>query len=219
MNFTRSAEISGGAGPLGVRIARLARALVVPVFLSAITVLSGVPQASALEPLIVNQARIIGDEARTRITQVIWSDHPAFTLLKPFVRLAVRAFLRQDGRMVELQNPGLAHDPALLWIDDADRQAKWYQALKRGSRHDLKRERMITMHITLRHKMGVLSSVLSLFANTGANILTINQSIPMSGTAFVTISAETADMSIAAEELITSIQNTPGVKKVEVTAG
>ena len=85
--------------------------------------------------------------------------------------------------------------------------------------HELKRERMITMHITLRHKMGVLSSVLSLFANTGANILTINQSIPMSGTAFVTISAETADMSIAAEELITSIQNTPGVKKVEVTAG
>ncbi len=85
--------------------------------------------------------------------------------------------------------------------------------------HNLKRERMVTMHITLRHKMGVLSSVLSLFANTGANILTINQSIPMNGTAFVTISAETADMSITAEELIASIQNTPGVKKVEVSAG
>ncbi|KAA3504727.1 N-acetylmuramoyl-L-alanine amidase [Rhizobium rhizogenes] len=77
MNFTRSAEISGGAGPLGVRIARLARALVVPVLLSAITVLSGVPQASALEPLIVNQARIIGDEARTRIV-LDFAEEPEF---------------------------------------------------------------------------------------------------------------------------------------------
>ena len=33
--------------------------------------------------------------------------------------------------MVNLQNQGLKYDPPLLWIDDADRQAKWYQALKR----------------------------------------------------------------------------------------
>ena len=33
--------------------------------------------------------------------------------------------------MVDLQNQGLNYDPTLLWIDDADRQAKWYQALKR----------------------------------------------------------------------------------------
>ena len=33
--------------------------------------------------------------------------------------------------MVNLQNQGLRYDPALLWIDDADKQAKWYQQLKR----------------------------------------------------------------------------------------
>ena len=71
------------------------------------------------------------DETHTRITQIIWSDHPAFVLLKPLIRLAARAFLRQDGAMVNLQNEGLRYDPSLLWIDDADRQAKWYQALKR----------------------------------------------------------------------------------------
>jgi phenylpropionate dioxygenase-like ring-hydroxylating dioxygenase large terminal subunit len=71
------------------------------------------------------------NETTTRITQVIWSDHPVFALLKPVIRLAARAFLRQDGDMVNLQNQGLRYDPALLWIDDADRQAKWYQALKR----------------------------------------------------------------------------------------
>jgi len=70
-------------------------------------------------------------DARTRITQVVWSDHPAFVLLKPFIRAAARAFLRQDGDMVDLQNLGLRYDPSLLWIDDADKQAKWYQALKR----------------------------------------------------------------------------------------
>lgn len=71
------------------------------------------------------------DEKRTRITQIFWSDHPLFTWLKPAIRAGARRFLKQDGDMVNLQNEGLRYDPALLWIDDADRQAKWYQALKR----------------------------------------------------------------------------------------
>jgi phenylpropionate dioxygenase-like ring-hydroxylating dioxygenase large terminal subunit len=70
-------------------------------------------------------------EKRTRITQIVWSDHPVFAVAGPLVRAGARRFLRQDGDMVSLQNQGLKHDPALLWIDDADRQAKWYQALKR----------------------------------------------------------------------------------------
>ena len=70
-------------------------------------------------------------ETKTRITQIVWSDHPAFLLLKPFIAAGARAFLRQDGDMVNLQNEGLRYDPSLLWIDDADRQAKWYQQLKR----------------------------------------------------------------------------------------
>jgi phenylpropionate dioxygenase-like ring-hydroxylating dioxygenase large terminal subunit len=67
----------------------------------------------------------------TRITQIVWSDHPAFSLLKPFIAAGARKFLRQDGDMVNLQNQGLKYDPPLLWIDDADAQAKWYQQLKR----------------------------------------------------------------------------------------
>jgi len=70
-------------------------------------------------------------EKKTRITQIVWSDHPAFLFLKPFIAAGARAFLRQDGDMVNLQNEGLKYDPALLWVDDADRQAKWYQQLKR----------------------------------------------------------------------------------------
>ncbi len=71
------------------------------------------------------------DETTTAITQILWSDHPAFTLLWPLVAAGARRFLDQDRAMIDLQKEGLRHDPALLWIDDADRQAKWYQALKR----------------------------------------------------------------------------------------
>ncbi|MDP3659797.1 aromatic ring-hydroxylating dioxygenase subunit alpha [Phenylobacterium sp.] len=71
------------------------------------------------------------DAKTTRITQIVWSDHPAFVFLRPFIAAGARAYLRQDGDRVNLQNQGLRYDPTLLWIDDADRQAKWYQQLKR----------------------------------------------------------------------------------------
>ena len=71
------------------------------------------------------------DEKKTRITQIFWSDHGLFRLIAPVFRLGAKAFLKQDGDMVNLQNEGLKYDPALLWIDDADTQAKWYQQLKK----------------------------------------------------------------------------------------
>lgn len=71
------------------------------------------------------------DAGATRITQMIWSDHPVFSLASPLIGLAAHRFLAQDAEMVLKQKEGLGHDPALLWIDDADRQARWYQALKR----------------------------------------------------------------------------------------
>jgi phenylpropionate dioxygenase-like ring-hydroxylating dioxygenase large terminal subunit len=70
-------------------------------------------------------------ETKTRITQIFWSDHWVFDIAKPFLRMGVVAFLKQDGGMVNLQNEGLRYDPALICSDDADRQAKWYQQLKR----------------------------------------------------------------------------------------
>ncbi|MGE3301497.1 MAG: Rieske 2Fe-2S domain-containing protein [Hyphomonadaceae bacterium] len=71
------------------------------------------------------------DEKRTEITQLFYWNHLLLSLLKPAVAAAARAFLRQDGAMVNLQKQGLDFDPALIWIDDADAQAKWYQRLKR----------------------------------------------------------------------------------------
>ncbi len=78
---------------------------------------------------------------------------------------------------------------------------------------------ILTFYVLLRHKMGVLSSVLAIFANTGANILTINQSIPVNGTAAVTISAETAGMALSTDALLARIGEIDGVIRIEMMAG
>ncbi|HHU05093.1 MAG TPA: ACT domain-containing protein [Clostridiales bacterium] len=84
---------------------------------------------------------------------------------------------------------------------------------------DLKSGRIMTFNMTLRNKPGVLSSVLSIFASSGANILMINQSIPISGCAAVTISAEISGMNGTPEELMQRLRGLEGLRKVEVLAG
>ena len=79
--------------------------------------------------------------------------------------------------------------------------------------------RIITFQMMLKDKAGVLSAILSIFANCGANILTINQSIPTGGRAMVTISAETGNLSCSLEELSSELSGTPGVVRAEAVAG
>lgn len=79
--------------------------------------------------------------------------------------------------------------------------------------------RIITFQMMLKDKAGVLSEILSIFANCGANILTINQSIPTGGRAMVTISAETGNLSCSLEELRQTISERKGVVRADCVAG
>ena len=79
--------------------------------------------------------------------------------------------------------------------------------------------RIITFQLTLKDRTGVLSGILSIFAYNGANILTINQNIPVGGCAIVTISAETGELHITVEELLKRMSNISGVVKAEIVAG
>jgi chorismate mutase len=79
--------------------------------------------------------------------------------------------------------------------------------------------RIITFQFLLHDEPGVLSAMLSAFAQQDANILTINSIIPSNGCALVTISAETSDVSVTLEELLHQLGATPGVIKAEVLAG
>ena len=84
---------------------------------------------------------------------------------------------------------------------------------------DMTRGRIFTFNTMLRDKMGILSSVLSIFASVGANILTINQNIPSDGVALVTISARLDHADVTPDELVVRMRETDGVVSAELLAG
>ena len=85
--------------------------------------------------------------------------------------------------------------------------------------NDMKAEHIITFYGMLKDNTGVLSRVLGIFASSGANILTINQSIPTNGCAAVTISAETSGMEQSLESLMAAASAVEGVIRFEILAG
>ena len=85
--------------------------------------------------------------------------------------------------------------------------------------NDMLHGRIVTFQIVLKDEPGVLSAVLNIFASTGGNILTINQSIPVSGCAAVTIGAETSGLRISMEELLEQLLQVDGVLRGQVLSG
>ncbi len=79
--------------------------------------------------------------------------------------------------------------------------------------------RVITFQFVLHDEPGVLSSVLSTFAQEHTNLLTINSITPTNGCALVTVSAETTEMEVSLDEMLHLLTQTPGVIKAEVLAG
>ena len=79
--------------------------------------------------------------------------------------------------------------------------------------------RIVTFQNRLKDEPGVLSAVLNLFAQEGGNILTINQDLPVSGRAVVTITAETSELKLSLEEMIGAVSAVEGVLKCEILAG
>ncbi len=71
------------------------------------------------------------DAKTTRIHHAIWWTRPWLSLFKPFFRPFMHKFLSQDRDIMAMQAIGLADDPPLMLIDDADTQAKWYYRLKK----------------------------------------------------------------------------------------
>jgi len=79
--------------------------------------------------------------------------------------------------------------------------------------------RIITFQLLLHDAPGILSNILTLFAENKANIITINSIVPTNGCAVVTISAETMDISVQLEELLRQLRVAEGVIKAEILAG
>lgn len=74
--------------------------------------------------------------------------------------------------------------------------------------------RILTLHIELSDRPGILSRVLSEFADTGTNILTVNQNIPAQGKALVSISARIDDPEFEVSQFVKRLSNCEGVERV-----
>ena len=85
--------------------------------------------------------------------------------------------------------------------------------------HDMLQGRIVTMQMLLRDEPGALSGVLNTLADTGVNVLTINQNLPVHGCAVVTVTAETSQLSFTMEEILRAAGEAQGVLKCEILAG
>ncbi len=79
--------------------------------------------------------------------------------------------------------------------------------------------RVITFQFMIHDEPGLLASMLDIFPECNANIKTINSIVPTNGTAVLTISAETMDLTVPLEEMLRRLRQFPGVIKAEVLAG
>ena len=79
--------------------------------------------------------------------------------------------------------------------------------------------RVITFQFLVHDRPGLLATMLDIFPECNANIQTINSIVPVNGTAVLTISAETMDLTVSLEEMLRRLRAFPGVIKAEVLAG
>lgn len=77
-------------------------------------------------------------------------------------------------------------------------------------------EQIVTLFFTLDDVPGILSDLLILLSSGGANILTINQNIPVNNSANVTVSMRTDNMTIGLDEMIKRLRSVDGVNKIEI---
>lgn len=80
-------------------------------------------------------------------------------------------------------------------------------------------QRIITLHAVLEDRPGVLLAMISAFYAAGANILTVNQNIPVLGVALVSVSARVGNMTITVDQLLSSLREINGVQTIENISG
>jgi chorismate mutase len=80
----------------------------------------------------------------------------------------------------------------------------------------LEKERIVTVSMDLEHRSGILSKVLASIAGLDGNVLTIHQTIPLSGMANVVISVDTSLMGENAYRLAEALKALDGVKRAVV---
>lgn len=84
--------------------------------------------------------------------------------------------------------------------------------------YETSRGKVITLFFVVEDIPGILSNIIHRIASSKANILTINQNIPINGLADVTISIETAEMTKDIKNLMNETALIEGVRRQEILA-
>lgn len=81
--------------------------------------------------------------------------------------------------------------------------------------HEDTKGKTVNMVIQLTDEPGILSRVVDEIAQFGVNILTIHQSVPVDGSATLTLSVKVPETSVNFSDLVTAIENVDGVHYVK----
>lgn len=77
-------------------------------------------------------------------------------------------------------------------------------------------ENTATFAAALEDNAGVLSALMNELYCCGANVLSVNQSVPVSGVAEVTVTVQLAEPAHSAQEILKKIENISGVRKASL---
>lgn len=84
--------------------------------------------------------------------------------------------------------------------------------------YETSRGRLVTLIFAVENFPGILSGIILALAKVKANVLTINQNIPINGLADVSISVETDRMTVDLEQLLDELGRIPGVRSYRILA-
>lgn len=73
-----------------------------------------------------------------------------------------------------------------------------------------------TINAMLKDNAGVLSALMSELYKAGANVLSVNQSVPVNSVASVSVTIRVMDMTLSMQELIENIKKVDGVNSVDI---
>ncbi len=81
---------------------------------------------------------------------------------------------------------------------------------------DAENMRIINLSLELKHQAGILSRVLNYVASQSGNILTINQNLPLKGTANLTLSIDIEELRVGVVDLLEGLERIEGVLRSEL---
>jgi chorismate mutase len=80
----------------------------------------------------------------------------------------------------------------------------------------IKKEQIISLFFHLEDRSGTLSKLLGVVAASGCNVVTLHQTIPLQGRANVTLSLNTANITMEIDDLLAELRKLEFVEQVEV---